>query len=149
MPRVLSARLPIAYDIYVLLRGSVSYGQGYSLQHIEVGSAFGEVELSGISLRYYIRTGIQLKNMMIISKQTYKAEEDCELIRLDWDTCKEVLIKPAKDEFVHRIKLIKDCMYIKEIDPFGAVILSFLGSINAFGYGEIIIRQGITIRDHI
>ncbi len=85
---------------------------------------------------------MELKNLRMVARHTYKAETDCELLQIRWDTFRDAIIRPAKEEFLRRIKLLKDCKYIKEVDPYGAVILSLLGTITTLGYGEIILKQG-------
>lgn len=100
---------------------------------LKIGECFGKISY------------LKRKNGDIIPAYlyNYKAEENCELIEFEWDAFREILIKPAKDEFVHRIKLLKDAKYIKEIDPYCAVILSLLGTIKSYSYADIILKQDI------
>lgn len=79
-----------------------------------------------------------------ISKYKYIATEDCFLIRVDWENFKETLLNPLKDEFLRKIRALKNCQFIKQADPFCAVVLALLGNISTYGYGEVILKQGNT-----
>lgn len=121
----------ISQYVYVLIAGSVTFFSQNKAEEnkVEHGSMFGEIVL------------IEKEQVQAISKYTYRAEQDCQLLKFDWEKCKEIILNPARDEFIRKIKVLRSCQYIKTINSFAAVLLSLLGTVDTYGYGEIIIKQ--------
>lgn len=125
---------------YIVISGVVSYSQQKFDFYIKTGESFGEVIVLGKDIILLI--ALDDPELHTISKFTYKAEEDCQLIRIEWKKFKEIALNPPIDVFVRRTILVKSCDYLKHIDPYGSTILSLLGNIQTYGYGEVILKQG-------
>lgn len=52
------------------------------------------------------------------------------------------MLNSAKDEFLKRIMLVRSCQCLKEVENFGRAIISLLGNVQSYGYGEVILKQG-------
>ena len=75
------------------------------------------------------------------SKYCYKAKEDCELLSISYNKIKDLIIKPAKENFLMRIKQLTETKYIKELNPYAIILLSIVGKVKDYNYGNIVIRQ--------
>ena len=38
--------------------------------------------------------------------------------------------------------LVRSCQCLKEVENFGRAIISLLGNVQSYGYGEVILKQG-------
>ena len=114
--------------IYVLMSGLVSYHRKGNIKYIKVGKCFGKV--------------VNPRNSQILySKYNYKAEDDCEILSIPYSSMNEIIIKPLKTDFLHKINLINKIECIKNGNPYTSVILALIGSHKIFDYEEVILKQ--------
>jgi len=116
----------IGESIYVLLRGTVKYTKGTRIKHINIGHGFGKVHLSSMHSKYH-----------------YEAEEDSEILTISYNAIRECVLRPVKEEFLERVTALRAVKYIKELNPYAAVLFTLAGSIKIYRYGNVIIRQHI------